>query len=476
MDALSKFWTICQISLTKARTGYEYRSVPSAQAFFQQQFSNRCHSSSRAIQDVLLLQFHGVTPKNDALSRAHAGLCLRCNVSYSIFRACQTIDSLFAGDKQFTYQDLLPFVLNDDGKSPVILDAESKVQLKLNDAGEAQSSTYKIFAVEVLRTYKSSSQASMSLDNWAFLQTKQQPELKNFLSEFGFQHLSDWALLNRVRTKQLEQLVDRDRHLVEVFHAVYRRDRRQQQKSNRCSDPTDQQLQEMSGLLQSRSIFINTPNELLKALKQVVKQLRQFDIWQSREPLELQNSETGSYELRVDLPSESLNELDTEEQEFLEFLHQQLAIVLAHSIEQTIQTQIAHLKTSKRYAPFAACFIPGLRLYYCEGLSLRDIGSQLGMSSWDQTRRILNPGDLLSKVRMLTVQQLLEPILKKAQSQGFVSMPPEPNYLRTLSEQIEAFIDAEIFAEAVSEIKAGKNRSMDSIYAQQLKHYIEQNA
>lgn len=476
MDASAKFWTICQISPTGDRAGYECRLVAQAQTFFQQQFPQRCSAQSKEIQAALLSQFHDVTAKSRAIARAHAGLCLRCQVSYPILRACQTIDSLFAGDKQFTYRDLLPFVLNDDGRVLVILDSERKAQLRLNDAGETQPATYTTFAVEVLRTYKSGGSASMSLDNWAFLQTKQHPELKIFLSEFGFQHLSDWALLNRVRPKQLEQLCDRDRPLVKVFHAVYRRDRRQQQQVSRCADPTAEQLAEMAGLLEQREIVIPASNELLKALQQVARQLRQYDIWQSREPLELQNSDTGSYDLRVDLPTDALDEMAVEEQEFLEFLHQQLGIALAHAIEQTLQAQITQLQKSKRYAPFASCFIPGLRLYYYEGLSLKDIGLQLGMSSWDQTRRILNPGELLSKTRLLTVQQLLEPILEKAQSQGFVSMPPEPSYLKTLAEQIEAFVDAEIFAEAASEIKAGKNRSMDSVYAQQLKRYLEQTA
>jgi hypothetical protein len=316
----------------------------------------------------------------------------------------------------------------------------------------------------------------MSLDNWAFLQTKQSPELKTFLSEFGFQHLSDWALLNRARPKQLEQLAARDRLLVDAFHAVYRRDRRQQSGIGKCLEPNAAQLTEMRFMLEKQGLIISTPADLLKALKQVVQQLRQHDIWSYRTPLEVQNMDTGNYELRSDLPSNSCSELDMEEQEFLEFLHQQLAISLAHAIKQALQTQITKLETSKRYAPFAACFLSGLKLYYCEGLSLRDIGPQLGMSSWDQTRRILNPGDLLSHVRQLTVQQLLEPILEKAQSKGFASMPPEPNYLRTLTAEIEAFVDAEIFEEAVSEIKAGKNRLMDSKYANQLKHYIEQNA
>ncbi|MGA7936545.1 MAG: hypothetical protein WCA35_23525, partial [Kovacikia sp.] len=452
----------------------EYRLLPPAQEFFQRQFPTVLDAQRRNIQIALLTQFQPQKSDINVTSRAQAGLCLRCQVSYPILKACQMIDSLFAGDKQFTYRDLLPFVLNDDGKALIVLDDAGVTQLKLNQAGETQPTTYKLFAVEVLRTYKSNSPTNMSLENWAFLQTKQHPELKGFLSEFGFQHLSDWALLNRVRSGQLEQLSERDRQLVEVFHSVYRRDRRQQQQVSRCLDPTDKQLGEMNGLLQSRGILINPPYELLKALKQVAKQLRQFDIWQSREPLEVQNLETGGYELRMDLPSDSLNEFDAEEQEFLEFLQQQLALALAESIKQAIQSQIMQLEKSKRYAPFAPCFIPGLRLYYCEGLSLREIGPQLGMSSWDQTRRILNPGEILSNVRRLTVQLLLEPILTKAQSQGLASTPPEPNYLKTITEQIEAFIDAEIFAEAASEIKAGKNRSMKSVYAQQLKRYLEQ--
>ncbi len=475
MEASSKYWSLCQISLTRESRAYEHCLLPQAQAFFQSQFPTALQHQDKNIQLALLSQFQTRKSEQETQNRAQAGLCLRCSVSYPILKACQTIDNLFAGDKQFSYRDLLPFVLNDDGKVLVILDGEGKTQLKLDNAGEAQPATYKIFAVEVLRTYKPTVQTSMSLENWAFLQTKQHSELKNFLSEFGFQHLSDWALLNRVKPKQLEQLSEHDRHLVEVFHTVYRRDRRQQQKVNRCSDPTAAQLSEMGSLLQQQGIVIN-PNALMKALKQVAKQLRQFDIWQSREPLEVQNVETGGYELRVDLPSDAINAFDTEEQEFLEFLHQQLSLALTQAIEQAIQTQIAQLKQSKKYAPFAACFVSGLRLYYCEGLSLRDISPQLGMSSWDQTRRILNPGELLSKVRLLAVQQLLEPILAKAQAQGFASKPPKPTELKTLTEQIEAFVDAEIFAEAASEIKAGKNRLMDSVYAQQLKRYVEQNA
>jgi hypothetical protein len=486
MAALSKYWKICRISLKSEKVGYEYRLVPIAQEFFHKQFSQlqpkpevseQQHCQNGNIQADLLSHFNAQNSAVDARSRAQAGLCLRCEVSYPILKACQKIDNLFSGQKCFTYQDLLPFVLNDDGKALVILDSERKNQLVLERDGEAKTTAYKFFTVEVLRTYKLNSQSSMSLDNWAYLQTKQNSELKDYLSEFGFKHLSDWALMNRVTSKQMERLSLRDRYLIEVFHAVYRRDRIQQRSkgAKRCPDPEGAQLQEMLVCLRERDVIIKTTVEMMKELKQVATQLRQYDIWSYREPLEISDPESGTSATRTDLAHESLNELDVEQQEFLEFLHSSLNLALADAIAFEIRLKIKTLLNSKKYANFVQLFIPGLRLYYGQGMSLKEIVPLLGMTSWDQTRRVLNPGELLSKVRSLTVQQLLEKTLKKAQDKGLTENPPEPDYLKTLAEQIEAFADAEVFQEAGEEIRAGKNRSMDSLYAQQLRLYFEQS-
>ena len=473
METSLRYWQLCQISLTRERAGYEIRSLPLAQAFFQSQFST-APTAARDIQPTLLSQFQAKPSEIALTQRAQAGLCLRCNISYPILKACRMIANVFSGDHQFTYHDLLPFVLNDDGKALIVLDQDGKTHLKLDDSGTPQPTAFKIFAIEVLRTFKSDSATSMSLDNWAFLRTKRHPELQNFLAEFGFQHLSDWALLNRVRLKLVERLAERDRHLVAAFHAVYRRDRRQQRGNSKCLDPTTAQLTEMRLLLEPSGLPCQTPDALLKALRQVAQQLRQYDIWSHRTPLEVQNPESGYYELRHDLPRPDLDEFEGEQQEFLELLQQQLPLALANAVEQGIAAHRVQLEKSRKYAPFAASFVVGLQRYYCEGLSLREIGPQLGMSSWDQTRRILNPGDLLTQVRRLTVQQVFDQILKKAQALGLASTPPEPSYLKTLAEQIEAFIDAEIFAEAATEIKTGKHRSLNSVYAQHLKHYFEQ--
>jgi hypothetical protein len=472
MGASSRYWKIWRINPSRERLGYEYRLITTAQEFVHFFVPN---SHNGDVQCALLSHFYAKNlPSSDIASHAQAGLCLRCYVSDPILKACQKIDSLFGGEKSFSYQDLLPFVLNDDGKTLVVLDSDRKTQLILNDKGETKTTGYKFFSVKVLQTFNAESQSRMSLDNWAYLQTKQHRELKDFLSEFGFKHLSDWALLNRTRLKQLQLLGIRDRHLIEVFHSIYRRDRQKQRQVGvkKCPDPTSAQMQEMLGDLQQRGVFISTSVELLQELKQVATQLRQFDIWSYRESLEIEDPETHTYKPRPDLPYQSLDEVDIEHGEILDFLHEELELALNEALEQEIRDRIAVLQKSKKYDIYAQEFISGLQLYYCQALSLKEIAPLLGMTSWDQARRVLNPGELLGKVRALTVQYILSKVLEKAHQKGLTTIPPEPNYLKVLVEQMEAFVDEEIFQEAAEEIRAGKSRSMDSLYAQKLRQTL----
>ncbi|MGC1216984.1 MAG: hypothetical protein WA883_05885 [Phormidesmis sp.] len=480
MNAFIKYWQLWCIAPGDDRRRYKQRVLPQAQDFFEALMTASCDlptldltsKSHQVVQTTLLSQFH--SPSERIRGRAEVGLCLRCYLSAPILKSCQRLDNLFSGNKAFSYQDLLPFVLNDDGQQLIVLDADEKSQLILDESDGLQPATFKVFAVDVLRTYKTDSRSSVSLDNWAFLQTKQHQELKKFLAEFGFRPFSDWTLLNRIGQYQLERLFERDRHIVKAFHAVYRRDRRAQKQVSRCSVPSPQQLEEMTQYLAKAQVSVDE-TELLKSLRRIANQLRAFDIWQSREPLEVKDLETGNYAIRTDLPSKVIDELEIEEQTFLDFLHQQLYIALESAVEQAVEARIVRLKKSKKYAPFATSLLPGLHLYYEEGLSLKEIGSQLKTSSWDQTRRILDPGALLSQARLLTSQQLLETVLNQAQAKGLMTLPAELSYLKLLMEQIEAFVDAKVFSEAVSEIKAGKNRSLDSEYATRLKQYIKQS-
>ena len=469
MSVSPRYWKIWRINPVGLGSGYNKVTIPLARKFAEQKLVKTQSQETSDLKTNLISYFHRQHSAVDLVSPAQAGLCLRCYVSEPILKACCKLDNLFAGDKQFSYQDLLIFALNDDGETLVILDGDRKNQLILDKNGKAKPTAYQFFTVKVLQTYDADSESSMSLDNWAYLQTKQHPEIKRFLSEFGFKHLSDWALLNRARPKQIERLSQRDRQIVEVYHSVYRRDRVRQRKLGvkRCPDPSTIQLEEMLACLQGR-VTIETTAKLLQELKQVALQLRQYDVWSNREPLEIQDPNTGDYITKRDLPDRSTDKLDVEQQELVEFIHEQLTIVLTQTIEQEIRSRVTKLEKSKRYAVYAKQFVPGLQLYYEHSLSLKDIAPKLGMSNWDRARRILNPGELLNKVRVVCVQKLLATILEKAREKGLTEIPPKPEYLQSLSEQIEAFTDVEIFIEAAKEIRAGKNRKMESRYSQQL--------
>lgn len=474
MNTSSRYWKIWRINPAAEKSGYKQFHVTVAQEFTNSQVFDVEDSNE---QNILLSLFKGENGGEDTINCAKAGLCLRCYVSEPILRECKKLDSLFSGEKQFSYRDLLPFVLNDDGEKLIVLDRDGKTQLMVDDSSKTRASEYNFFSVKVLQTFNSELQSRMSLDNWAYLQTKQNPELKKFLSEFGFQHSSDWALLNRTRKKQLERLSPQEYYVVEAFHAVYRRDRQQQKNkgNKKCPDPTTAQLEEMLSYLQHHQIQINTQVQLIKELKQIALQLRRYDVWNSRESLDIYDSESGTYVARRDLPSSSLNEADLEQQDFLKFLHDSLQATLSQTIKQEVEVNIQKLQKSKRYQSFAQKYIQGLHLYYESAMSLKEIAPQLGMTSWDQARRILNPGELLLKVRTKTVEQMLDSILKKAAEKGLTKIPPEANYLLTLTEQIESYVDGEIFQQAAEEIRAGKNRTMNSPYAKELRCYIQQS-
>ena len=156
------------------------------------------------------------------------------------------------------------------------------------------------------------------------------------------------------------------------------------------------------------------------------------------------------------------------EEALIATLHEQLALALVESLQTALCDRITKLNKSKKYRPFANKFGAGLQAYYREGLSLKEITPLLGTSSWDQTRRILNPGNLLNQVRSLTLQTFSFRVLETIEQKSLAPWPPTPDYLQQLVEQLEHFADAELFQAADAEMKAGSHRNLNSAYAQQL--------
>ncbi len=462
------YWNLCRLNLQNNK-GYDLFSL----ALAKQWLESGKISVSPNISDELLHLFHD--QKESLQVRALAGLCLRCSISHPVLQACQSVANLFSASRNFTHHDLLPFVLNDDGKDLILTDEQGK-QFNLSKNDDLTLRSFYLFTIIILHSYQSQRTTKFSLKNWAFLKTKQNKEIQKFLSEFGFKNLTDWALLNRANKTQVEQLSSSDQILLEVFHQVYRRDRRlQPNQRTKCPTPSLIQLEEMGEKLADKGIETKDTKQILFSLNRLAKQLRQYDIWQSRESLEHYDSNSGDYQLRRDLPHDSLDEEHVEQDEMTQLLHEYLAIALNNSITSVVKNRQQELAKSKRYREFADKFLAGLRLYYVEAQSLKEIAPQLEMGNWDKARRILNPGNLLSQVRSQTIEQLLEKLLKLAQSKGVIDKSPTSDYLSSLSVQLETFVDTEILTQAAAEIRSGKNRSFDSPYAQKLKQYLAHN-
>lgn len=401
--------------------------------------------------------------------RAQAGLCLRCYVSETILKTCQDLVRQFGSHGQFSLQDLLSNVLNDDGKQLIILDEIGQSQLILEPPDTMRSTAFEVFSVKGLQTFNPDLEGGMSLESWVSLQTRRAPDLKAFLSEYGFRLLSDWALLNRVGATQLAWLAEMDRLRVKAFHEVYRGDRIQQSLRSKCLPPTPEQMVRMQQYLEKHSAA--AADLQIADLQRLATQLRSYDVWNTQDSIDLNSLPVHLYEKR-ERPDYDLDPLAIEQQELAAFLKTQLELAVNQAIEQQIQGRIETLQKSRTYARFAHQWVPGMRLYYEQGLTLRDIVPQLGMTSWDQARRILNPGQFLRQVRSQVMSQLLKQTLEKAHQMGFTPLPPQSDYLKNLSEQIEAFADAEFFQEAAEELRVGKDRFMSGQYALRLRHSL----
>ncbi|MGJ3249118.1 MAG: hypothetical protein ACFE0I_23975 [Elainellaceae cyanobacterium] len=471
--------------------GYKKQLIPTALEFIQQRFPTdvdtdadtveyeRSHSlpeRHREIQTCLLRWFCAEPAPSERFQSATAGLCLRCYVTYPILNACKQLASLFSASRQFTYRDLLPFVLNDDGKTQILLDPDNQTQHVLASDGKTRPSKYRFFTVEVLRKFDIHAESASTLETWAYYQTKQNQELKNFLSEQGFGLLSNWALLNRVGPKQLDTFSPRDRYIIESFHAVYRRDRRRnaQHRGRKCSEPSANQLREMQQWLREQGISISTLEEISRELHRLAQLLRRYDIW-SRSGTPVSEPLNG---LHPDINREfadpnSVNSLEAiAQQELEDFCRHQLIACLDEAIAEGLQTYINGLQR-RRYASFVPLIVPALQLFYGEGRSQGEIASTLGFKNQVQVSRVLNLQKLLSQIRGQTITRLFQ-ILSQVIHQGrLASISTNPEYASNLLHQLELFADAEVFQSAAVEIRTTKNRVIDSVYAQRLRQHLD---
>ncbi len=486
MVLLSRYWEILKLDPADDGIGYRSQVLVLAWEFFQEHFPacdpperdpNQAPFPHHRTQTSLYTWFRAESALN-LQQAAIAGLCLRCYVSHAILGACHKLGRLFA-TSQVTYRDLLSLVLEDDGKAQIVLDQDGKTQLMLDAEGNAQPTHFPLFAVEILRTFdpNRSPETQASLTSWVYRHVKQNTKLKQFFAEQGVCLFSDWALLNKVSDRQLDELSAHDRTLITAFHQVYRRDRRRgrSQQTGKCPDPTPAQLQEMCHHLQQSGIRLSK-SALLHELHGLAASLRHLDQWMSRgaplaEPIDSVDPHTGQVR-EFPSPTADHDVSMLEQQDIQDFCHHQLQRCLGQAIAQGLADHVATVRSRPRYAKFADRITQGLWMIYGQGKSQGEIAPSLGMTNQVQVSRVLDLRKLVNIVRSHTVDHLFQVLLDKATGLDLAQLATVPDYAKNLQTAVEEFADTEIFQAADAEIMTAKHRLFRSLYAQQLRQFI----
>ena len=489
MVAPSRYWTMQIIDAPRVENnqlkGYKSRPVQQAQEFFRKQFpelASKLILSPEENRHIQVVAWKIFCAASDIRKRALAGLCLRCYVSQKIIITCKKIPHTCKAEvgELFSYIDLLPFVLNDNGKELVILDSEGQTQLILNHDGITRpiAKGGEFFSVEILRTFNPDLSFSESLDNWTWRLTQQNQNLKLFLWEFGVRTPSDWGLLCKHIPRSLEPRLEKgDREIIEVFHVVYHRDRRNSHERGRCSEPTLEQLQEMLHLLQLRNIPMSSTRELIIYFKRIAEILRQDTLCRRTGspktiPIEINYSLTDEDVTNRELlyytdPAPEEIEFD----QLKEVCNALFEKVLYQAIAEVMSQHFEYLRQSKGYKSFAQQFPEGLQLYYQENNSLGEIAKLWGIP-WCKARRIFQLENLLDNVKERTVEKFIDEISKAPKDSRLTTISRDPDYLKNLAKSIRDYAWNKTFKDSYAEIKSSKKQLKNSLFAQMMRRYL----
>ncbi|MBE9215092.1 hypothetical protein IQ247_20900 [Plectonema cf. radiosum LEGE 06105] len=485
MTSPTKYWQMQILPIGEDVKQKKYREISIAKEFFKRQFpdlSGNCVLSkdeNQQVQTILWKLFHST---DDIFQRAIAGLCLRCYVSHRILISCKTIPHIYNvnAENLFNYTDLLPFVLNDDGKTLIIIDTKTKTQYKLNHHDgtiQAIAKDGEFFSVDILRRFNPNLGHKESLDNWTTRLTRQNENIKSFLWEFGLATPSDWGLLCKLGSRSLSQLLPmEDQEIIKAFQTVYQRDRLKNQEKGRCLEPTPDQLQEILDLLQQINLNFSA-QQLIVRLKYIAEILRQDWLYRKTGytktvPTEIYDNSTNDYFDHPELPyhrDSDLEDVELEQlQETCENLFEQ---TLYQIVGEVIQQRVQDLQKSKGYKNFAQLFPEGLRLYYQENKSLNEI-SKMWDIDWSKARRIFQLENFLDIVQYRTEEVFLDNLVKSLNESRSMKISQEPDYLKNITTEIREFVWNKTFKKAKSELLAGKKKMKNSLFAQMIRIYF----
>jgi hypothetical protein len=401
MGQASKYWTILLLdSAGKTRP----RELHNVKTYLEQHHAAHLEEDTTS-EDQLI---RTLLPLPDP----EAQLVLRCLISHQIAIACQSLVNQFGQFYGFTLADLLPLVLDDNGKP------------------WTNQGTYKILAQQVLDRFDP---AAGKLATWVTRLVRQHPAISACLLDHGLYLVSDWAILNDTKPDQLHRIWTQHYNLspteaeqacclLESFRLVYTPERR---PGSRCKDPTPDQLDRITQTLATALSRPITTAEMQKQLTQLCKRLRAYRIIARGGQIRgLSVDDAQTLERIQDKAADQRSPEEEEDSGQRDRLIIACREIFDSALPKSIHSAIAQAHSQFLTSPRsdtrakAPLYFPALRLFHGDRISMGEIAPRIGLKRQDDVSRLLNLNHLRTQVRNLVLTQCFGQIKPILQTQG----------------------------------------------------------
>jgi hypothetical protein len=457
-NAGSKYWRFIRLSASGHRHVEEWAD---AKDWFTTIFASKDNLADAAIQRSLW----AMVQQRQGSERTQSILCFRCFISHCVEQTCRQLTAQFGGEHGFRLNDLLPYVLDDDG-SPWDWDA--------------MDTLYPSVAVHAMRSFDPS-KASMS--TWVNRLVKHHRELNRFLLQQGLYLVSDWAILNDTKPTQLQHIlgefhllalkeIQNYTALLQSYHQVYRRDRLQQRLSgtagsgrSACLPPTPEQLTRMATILHTGFSRAWSPKTIASELLALAAYLRSYRIHVRSGQFSTESIDTTDAPLlEASVPTD---DADTDAQVFLTQFRQQFLDSLDEALAQVVGDRLTAMGKRKHSSPDR--FLEGLHLFHCVGQSMGDIATRLGLTAQYQVTRLLKLKEFRADVRQRLLVGLGDRLRSLAQQ--FSS----PAQVRAMDAQLDAALAEQVdtlMTQAEAEASVAHQKPLKSLFAERLCRHL----
>jgi hypothetical protein len=400
MGQASKYWTILLLDgAGKSRP----RELQNVKTFLEDQFPDYLEEDSNLSEDQLV---RSLLP----LTHPEAQLVLRCLISHQVTIACQSLVNQFGQFYSFSIGDLLPLVLDDDGKP------------------WTNQGTYKILAQQVLDRFDP---AAGKLSTWVTRLVRQHPAISACLLDHGLYLVSDWAILNDTKPDQLYRIWTQHYNLspqeaeqacclLESFRLVYTPERR---PGSRCKDPTTDQQTRIAQTFSAALARTISTAEMQKQLTQMCKRLRAYRILARGGQIRGLSVDDAQTLERIQ-DKITCHSAPDEDNRSRDRLISACREIFDSALPQAIHSAIAQAHSQFCASPRsdtrakAKLYFPALRLFHGDRISMGEIAPRVGLKRQDDVSRLLNLNHLRTQVRTQVLTQCLGQIKPILQTQG----------------------------------------------------------